>query len=69
MKRIPAEVGAAKRLKRSDSFHTEALPPPSEGISITGEELLGKYRMTLESAVVFFSAYMDYITGITNQKN
>lgn len=40
-----------------------------EGIRITGEELLGKYRMTLESAVVFFSAYMDYITGITNQKN
>lgn len=40
-----------------------------EGITITGEELLGKYRMTLESAVVFFSAYMDYITGITNQKN
>lgn len=40
-----------------------------EGISITAEELLGKYRMTLESAVVFFSAYMDYITGITNQKN
>lgn len=40
-----------------------------EGIIITGEELLDKYRMTLESAVVFFSAYMDYITGITNQKN
>lgn len=40
-----------------------------EGITVTGEELLGKYRMTLESAVVFFSAYMDYITGITNQKN
>ena len=40
-----------------------------EGITITGEKLLGKYRMTLESAVVFFSAYMDYITDITNQKN
>ena len=40
-----------------------------EGITITASELLGKYRMTLESAVVFFSAYMDYITGITNQKN
>ena len=40
-----------------------------EGIHITASELLGKYRMTLESAVVFFSAYMDYISAITNQKN
>ena len=40
-----------------------------EGIKITGVELLEKYRMDLESAVVFFSAYMDYIAGVTNQKN
>lgn len=35
----------------------------------TGEELREKYNMDLESAVLFFSAYMDFITDITNEKN
>ena len=35
----------------------------------TGEELREKYNMDLESAVLFFSAYMDFITDVTNEKN
>lgn len=35
----------------------------------TGTELREKYNMDLESAVLFFSAYMDFITDITNEKN
>ena len=37
--------------------------------TFTGEELREKYNMDLESAVIFFSAYMDFITDITNEKN
>lgn len=35
----------------------------------TGKELREKYNMDLESAVLFFSAYMDFITDVTNEKN
>lgn len=38
-------------------------------ITITAAELRDKYRMDLESAILFFSAYMDFITEITNEKN
>ena len=38
-------------------------------VTVTAEELRGKYRMDLESAILFFSAYMDFIAGITNEKN
>lgn len=37
--------------------------------TFTGKELREKYNMDLESAVLFFSAYMDFITDITNEKN
>lgn len=40
-----------------------------ECLTICGDDLRTRYGMTLESAVVFFSAYMDYISAITNQKN
>lgn len=36
---------------------------------ITGKELMGKYRMNLESAAIFFSAYLDFINEIFDQKN
>ena len=38
-------------------------------ITVTAEELSGKYRMDLESLLIFFGAYTDYITEITNAKN
>lgn len=40
-----------------------------DGFKVTGEELRTKYRMDLESAVIFYSAYMDFINEITNAKN
>ncbi|MBR5862250.1 MAG: hypothetical protein IKZ08_02875 [Bacteroidales bacterium] len=36
---------------------------------VTGEELRGKYRMDLESAILFFNAYLDFINELTNAKN
>ena len=38
-------------------------------ITVTAEELRDKYRMDLESMLIFFGAYVDYINEITNAKN
>lgn len=38
-------------------------------IPVTAEELRTKYRMGLDYMQVFFSAYMDFVSGIYNQKN
>ena len=38
-------------------------------ITVTVEELRGKYRMDLESLVVFFGAYVDFLNEIANAKN
>lgn len=40
-----------------------------EGRTITGEDLRGVYRMKLESAVVFYSVYLDFINDIIDAKN
>lgn len=38
-------------------------------VEVTAEELRGKYRMDLETAAIFFVAYLDFITEVGNQKN
>ena len=38
-------------------------------LTITAEELRSKYRMDLESALIFFSAYLDFIEAIIKEKN
>lgn len=38
-------------------------------LKVTAEELRTKYNMDLESMIVFFSAYLDFINGIMNAKN
>lgn len=38
-------------------------------VTVTAEELAGKYRMNLESLVIFFGAYVDFIKLVTNSKN
>lgn len=38
-------------------------------ISVTAEELREKYRMNLESLLIFFGAYVDFIDEITKAKN
>ncbi len=38
-------------------------------VTVTPEELRGKYRMDLESLVIFFGAYTDFLNEITNAKN
>ena len=38
-------------------------------ITVTPEELRGKYRMDLEMLLIFFGAYVDFINEIANAKN
>lgn len=38
-------------------------------IKVTGDDLRNKYRLDLEALIMFFSAYMDFISEITNAKN
>lgn len=39
------------------------------GITVTGEELRGKYKMELVDVIVFYSLYMDFIDEIKAAKN
>ena len=38
-------------------------------ITVTGAELLDKYKLGLDYMQIFFSAYMDFVTEIYNAKN
>lgn len=38
-------------------------------IKVTPEELRGKYRMDLETAIIFWAEYNKFIDGIANEKN
>ena len=38
-------------------------------IKVTATELRGKYNIDLESAILVFRAYVDFITSILNAKN
>lgn len=39
------------------------------GKEITGKELREVYNMSFETLIMFYSAYMDFITEINNSKN
>ena len=38
-------------------------------LAVTGEELRIKYQLDLESMIVFFDVYVEFINEITNAKN
>ena len=40
-----------------------------DDLTVTKEELRGKYRMNLENMLIFFSAYIEFINEITHEKN
>lgn len=52
-------------------FAAKAMNCNRSFVTVTAEELAdkNKYRMNLESLVIFFGAYVDFIEGITNLKN
>lgn len=38
-------------------------------LAVAAEDLRNKYRLNLESMIVFFDVYVDFINDITNAKN
>lgn len=40
-----------------------------QGLQVTAEDLAGKYRMNLESMLIFYGAYVEFIDDITKAKN
>jgi hypothetical protein len=40
-----------------------------DNIQVTAEDLRDVYHLDLEDLVIFFSAYMDFITEVSNAKN
>lgn len=38
-------------------------------IKVTTADLRGKYRVDLESLILIYSAYLDFINSLTNEKN
>jgi hypothetical protein len=38
-------------------------------LRVTGEDLRTKYRLDLAALIIFFNAYMDFISEVTNAKN
>ena len=38
-------------------------------IKVTAEDLRGKYRVDLESLILIYGAYLDFINALTNAKN
>lgn len=63
------QSGSAESMAAMYDLAAKLISCNRNGIQITAEELRSKYRMGLESALIFFSAYMDFIEEITKAKN
>lgn len=40
-----------------------------QGVTVTVDDLRGKYKMNLEYLILFFNVYIEYIQEISNAKN
>lgn len=40
-----------------------------EGLTVTAEELRGKYKMGLEEVLLVYGSYADFLTDIVKEKN
>ena len=40
-----------------------------QGLQVTADDLRDKYKLNLESLVVFYNVYLDFLSEITNAKN
>ena len=75
MQDIAAGTGAALVNDSDDftdvlyQFLSKVLSNNREHITIAAEDLEKKYHMDLESALLTFAAYMDFVTNIATEKN
>ena len=51
------------------AFGAEVISYNLEGVTVTAEELRDKYKVNLYGLIAFFSAYVEFIKGISDEKN
>lgn len=64
-----AETGGKEAIDAIYDLAARLISCNRDRVTVTGEELRVKYRLDLESMIVFFDAYVDFINEITNAKN
>ena len=67
--RVLPQAGNAEALQASYNLAAKIINCNRSFITVTAEELRSKYKMDLESLIVFFSVYMDFLNEIYNEKN
>lgn len=76
-KLIANEKDLTKTLKTPDkdgvtaafALAAEYISINKEGITVTAEDLRGKYNWGIDELIVFFSAYKDFVEAIETAKN
>lgn len=63
------QTGNAEALQASYNLAAKIINCNRSFVTVTAEELRSKYKMDLESLIVFFSVYMDFLNEIYNAKN
>lgn len=63
------QAGNAEAVQASYNLAAKIINCNRSFITVTAEELRSKYKMDLESLIVFFSVYMDFINEIYSEKN
>lgn len=63
------QAGNAEAVQASYNLAAKLINCNRSFITVTAEELRKKYKMDLESLIVFFTVYMDFINEIYNAKN
>ena len=61
--------GTAESIKALFNLAAELISYNLDGVRVTAEELRDKYRLKLMDIVVFYGAYVDFISEIKAAKN
>lgn len=76
--RLEANLDALRELAKNTNAETvkacydlaaELIGCNKEGLTFTGDELRGEYRVSLVMLIAFFSGYLEFIEGIKEAKN
>lgn len=63
------EANDTESIKAVYSLAAKLISCNRSGLQVTAEDLRDKYKLNLETLIVFYSVYLDFINEITNAKN
>jgi hypothetical protein len=61
--------GTEETIKAVFTLSAELISFNTEGVRVTAEELRDKYKLKLMDIIIFYGAYMDFISDIKAAKN